>query len=108
MPLQRAHLSKPRPVRKIGSLVSQLMSRRGYAQATANDELHQSITAAIGQPLGSSIRVGTLNRGVLRLYASDSVTLQELVFQKRQILRGIQSSMPQTQITDLKFKIQAE
>lgn len=83
------------------------MSRRGYAQATVNDELQRSIAASVGDSLASCLRVGTLNRGVLQLYATDSVTLQELIFQKRKILSGIQTNIPQSKITDLKFKIQA-
>ncbi len=101
-------MSKSHPVRKIGSLVSQLMSRKGYAQATANDELQNSVNESVGEVLAKSVQVGKLNRGVLQLYASDSVTMQELVFQKRKILAGIQSSMPQSKITDLKFKVQAK
>lgn len=84
------------------------MSRKGYAQATANDELQRSVNESVGEVLAKSIQVGTLNRGVLQLYASDSVTMQELIFQKRKILAGIQSNMPQSKITDLKFKVQAK
>lgn len=100
-------MNQPQRIRKIGTLVSQLMSRRGYAQATVNDELQRSVTESVGKTLESSVRVGNLNRGVLQLYATDSVTLQELIFQKRKILSGIQRSMPQTPITDLRFKIQS-
>ncbi len=97
---------QPRRIRKIGSLVSQLMSRRGYAQATVTDELQLSLAETVGETLRTSVRVGYVNRGVLQIYAADSVTMQELVFQKRSILTGIQTSMPQSNITDLKFKVQ--
>lgn len=95
-----------RRVRKIGSLVSQLISRRGYAQATANDELLSSIVSAVSRELESAIRVGNLRRGVLQVYATDSVTLQELNFQKRTILRRIQQDMPHANVNDLRFRVQ--
>lgn len=98
--------NKPQ-VRRIGSLVNQLMSRRGYAQVLSNDELHRVIAAAVGQPLEAAFQVGKLKAGVLQVYASDSVTLQELNFQKRTILKRIQTEIPGNKVTDLRFRIQA-
>jgi hypothetical protein len=97
---------KPR-VRRIGSLVSQLMSRRGYAQGAVNQELHQAVASVIGGQLGSDIQIGNLRKGVLQVYASDSVTLQELNFHKRAILKRLQQELPQNKVTDLRFRIQS-
>jgi predicted nucleic acid-binding Zn ribbon protein len=96
-----------RRVRKIGSLVSQLMSRKGYAQSAANEELLSAITASVGPELVSSIQVGNLRQGTLQIFARDSVTLQELNFQKRAILRKIQKDLPQANIADLRFRIES-
>ena len=100
--------SGPRPVRKIGSLVNQLLSRRGYASIAAGEELQNAVTSIVGASLGASIRVGNLNRGVLQLYATDSVTMQELMFQKRSILSGLQARLPESKITDIRFRVQAQ
>lgn len=94
-------------MRKIGALVNQLMSRRGYAQSVVNDDMKRVIAAVIGDQLQSSIQVGNLRQGVLHVYASDSVTLQELNFQKRAILKRFREEMPGSSITDLRFRIQA-
>ncbi len=83
------------------------MSRRGYAQVAVNDELQAVIVSVVGSEVANSLQVGNLKRGVLQVYASDSVTLQELNFQKRQILKKIQKEMPQSGVTDLRFRIQA-
>ena len=99
--------SGKRPVRKIGSLIGQLMARRGYAQGFANDELQRMVEAAAGPAMAGSIRVGNLRSGVLQIYALDSVTLQELNFSKRQILRRIQAELPAGKVTDLRFRILA-
>lgn len=95
-------------VRRIGMLMSQLMARRGYAQVAINDDLHRTVAAAIGDPLGSCFQVGNLRKGVLQVYASDSVTLQELNFQKRSILKRIQQELPQSKVTDLRFRVQSQ
>ncbi len=97
---------KPR-VRKIGSLVNQLISRRGYAQVAVVNEIQDAVIALIDQQIRSSVRIGNLKRGVLEIYASDSVTLQELNFQKRTILKKLQKTLPQSNVTGLKFRIQA-
>ncbi len=98
--------NKPQ-IRRIGSLVNQLMSRRGYAQVAVNEELHQVIATAVGPPLEKAFQVGKLSAGVLHVYATDSVTLQELNFQKRNILRRIQQDMPGNKVTELRFRIQS-
>ena len=97
---------KPR-IRRIGSIINQLMARRGYASATVSDEFLGAIVNAIDQSLRSSVQVGNLRGGVLQVFASDSVTLQELNFQKRVILKRIQTDMPHSQVKDLRFRIQA-
>ncbi|TWU45074.1 hypothetical protein Q31b_02450 [Novipirellula aureliae] len=103
---QGAESERPRE-RKIGSLVNQLISRRGYAQVTVVNEMEAAILEGIDESIRSSIRVGNLKRGVLDIYASDSVTLQELNFQKRSILKKILANHPQAKVSDLKFRIQS-
>ena len=87
------------------------MSRRGYAQVAATEQLHAAIASTLhsdlsDNELGNQIIVGKISRGVLQVFANDSVVLQELTFQKRQILKKIQKDMPQANITDVRFKIQ--
>jgi hypothetical protein len=83
------------------------MSRRGYAQVAANDALHQAVTAAMGGQLESAFQVGNLRKGVLQIYAADSVTLQELNFHKRAILKHLQREHPESKVNDLRFRIQS-
>lgn len=96
---------KPR-VRRIGSIVGQLISRRGYAQVSANEAIHQLILAEVGADLGAGLQVGNLRQGVLHVYASDSATLQELNFRKRGILKRLQRELAESKIKDLRFRIQ--
>ncbi len=83
------------------------MSRRGYAQNAANEDLRRAIVTAIGDQLGASFEIGNLRRGVLQLYAADSVTLQELNFRKRAILKQLDLELPDNKVTDLRFRIQS-
>jgi len=102
----RAADDKPR-VRRIGSLVSQLMSRRGYAQVLASDAIHQAVASVLDPHLKAAFQVGNLRGGVLHIYATDSVSLQELNFRKRAMLKHLQQTLPESQVTDLRFRIQS-
>jgi hypothetical protein len=82
------------------------MSRRGYAQQAATSEFHAVIMSNVDGELGAAVQVGQLRQGVLQIFASDSVTLQELNFQKRKILRAIHRDLPHAKVTDLRFRIQ--
>ena len=82
------------------------MSRRGYAQVLANDEIYQSLVSETGPEIGDSCSVGKLKAGVLQVYVSDSVTLQELNFRKRGILKRLQKDLPDSKVTDVRFRIQ--
>ncbi len=96
---------KKHKVQSIGSLVSQLISRRGYAQVAPTNRFHDAIAAAVGQELAAEITIGKLNRGVLKIFAKDSVTIQELTFQKRSIIKRIEKEMPDAKVTDLRFAV---
>lgn len=89
----------------MGNLVGQLMSRRGYASVAEVSQFEAAIERAVGKPLAETLRVGKLNRGVLRVFAPDSVTVQELVFQKRQILKAISEVVPDSKVSDLRFSV---
>ncbi|MCC9600867.1 DUF721 domain-containing protein [Stieleria sp. JC731] len=100
--------SSQKNVQRIGNLVSQLMSRRGYAQSAANDQFLSAFAEVAGEGIANEITIGKLNRGVLKVFAGDSVTVQELTFQKRAILKRIQTSMPQAKVTDIRFGVQTK
>jgi len=100
-------VSEDKHPKKIGSLLSQLMSRRGYAQIFASDALQAALEAEVGVTLASSVRVGKVRAGVLQIFATDSVTLQELTFRKRAILKRLQADLPENKINDVRFRIQS-
>ena len=91
-------------VNKVGKLVGQLISRRGYASVMSDQQLAVSIRIAVGASLEESFRVGKLRSGVLQVLVVDSVSLQEFNFQRRAILKQLQTDLPD-QVTDLRFRI---
>ncbi len=93
--------------KRIGSIVSQLLARRGYAQVFATENLQSLVESEVGTSLAGSVRVGNLRGGKLQIFATDSVALQELTFRKRDLLKRIQKEMPENKVTELRFRIQS-
>lgn len=99
-------MTESRLPQRIGSIVNQLLARRGYAQVFAADALQSVVEAEVGTSLAGSVRVGKVRGGVLQIFAADSVTLQELTFRKRALLKRIQADLPENKINELRFRIQ--
>jgi hypothetical protein len=59
----------------------------------------------VGLEFASQTRVGSLKRGVLEVLVGNAVLLQELShFHKRGLLEQMRRRLPDTSITDLRFR----
>lgn len=92
-------------VQRISTVLSQLMSRRGYAAVVAADQQMDVIRSVVGDSLAAQIRIGKLRSGSLELIVADSVTMQELTFQERQIVGRLMESNPEVTIKRLRMKV---
>lgn len=99
--------STGRVPKRMGSIVNQLMIRRGYGQVLANEQLQQLVDSVIGEALQGTTRVGQVRRGKLELFVSDSVSMQELTFQKKKIIRAIQTALPNLGLKDIRLRIRS-
>ena len=99
--------SRPRSPQRIGEVVSKWLSRRGYGQLRATAELRELWQSAVGTKVGRDSRPGTLRRGVLEVFVRNSTVLQELTFQKKQLLRQLSAHRHDAQFEDLRFRIGA-
>ncbi len=48
---------------------------------------------------------GRLRRGVLEITVANSMTIQELTFQKQDVLKKLQAELPDAKIRDLRFRV---
>ncbi|MCA9151564.1 MAG: DUF721 domain-containing protein [Planctomycetales bacterium] len=95
---------KRREPRRMGDLLPMLMARRGYARMLAADQFADAWEQASGRMAGLS-RAGNVRRGVLEIFVKNSLVLQELTFQKQQLLRTMQELLPDQSIRDLRFSV---
>jgi hypothetical protein len=92
-----------RRAKPIGEVISRLIARRGYAQVQQMTELQTAVGQAVGKSLEQHCRPGRLRRGVLEIYVRNSSVLQELTFQKKQVLGKL--AQIEEKIRDLKFRV---
>lgn len=91
--------------KRIGSIINQLLARRGYAQVQTVVALQEVFRSVLGDTIAGSAQAGTLKRGVLEVIVGDAATMQELAFLKRDLLKKLQASLPDARIKDLRFRL---
>jgi predicted nucleic acid-binding Zn ribbon protein len=101
---RRFHARKPK---KIGDVLAQLITKRGYGRVQSIENLDAAWQSAAGEALARASRPGLLKRGVLEITVGNSTVVQELSFQKQQILTVLRDQLPDTKIRDLRFRIGA-
>ncbi|MFM8986645.1 MAG: DUF721 domain-containing protein [Planctomycetia bacterium] len=92
----------------IGRIVSRLMARTGYDRELAADGLATAWQAAAPPALQGASRAGLVRRGVLEVFVSHSALVQELGFQKREVLARLAELAPAAGITDIRCRLMAD
>ena len=99
-----AEIRGPRP---IADVLNHLLARRGYARIQSALQFELAWKQAAGEAVAADTRPGNLKRGVLEITVRNSSVLQELTFQKKQLLAKLQSQTTDQPIRDLRFRIGA-
>jgi predicted nucleic acid-binding Zn ribbon protein len=94
---------RPRP-KRMGDLVARLLAKRGYAQIQAAGEVVAAWQAAVGAKLAAHTRVGALKTGTLNVIVASTGLLQELLFQKDDLLTRINKQLHSTTIKKLHLR----
>jgi len=93
--------------KKIGDVVAQVITTRGYGRIQSIENLDAAWQAAAGESLARFSRPGQVKRGLLEITVGNSTVVQELNFQKQQILTTLRNELPDTKIRDLRFRVGA-
>ena len=95
----------PRGPQAIGNVLSELMSRRGYARVQSAAAYDAAWREAAGPLVAKYTRVGLLRRGTLEVVVANSTLVQELGFQKRMLLKSLAALLPDDGIENLRFRV---
>ena len=99
---RRYHARKPKT---IANVLAQLITVRGYGRIQANADFGAAWINAVGPALAKYTLPGRLRRGTLEITVANSMTVQELTFQKAELLAKLQTELPDAKIRDLKFRV---
>jgi predicted nucleic acid-binding Zn ribbon protein len=100
---QRRHYA--RKPKKISDVLAQLITARGYGRVQATADFNAAWQQAAGATIAKYTRPGRLRRGTLEVTAGNSTIIQEVTFQKQQILSKLQSAVPDASIRDIRFRV---
>jgi predicted nucleic acid-binding Zn ribbon protein len=95
------------PPKALGDVMSQLLSRRGYAHVQAAASCESAWREAVGQKLAPFTRPGDVRRGTLQVTVANSSVLQELAFVKTQVVKRLAQLAPEHKIRSVKFRLGA-
>ena len=96
---------RARQPKKIGNVIAQVMQRRGYAQIEHARKLEEGWVRAAGDRVNRVTQVGVIRRGTLEVTVSSSLMMQELTFQKQNLLSSMQEAVPEANIRKLRFRV---
>ena len=92
-------------LKSISSIVDRLIVEKGYAAQQSLELLREQWRIAVGEELASQSRVGKIQRGILQVYALNTIVLSELEYSKSKALRHLKASLPDFRLKDIRFKI---
>ena len=96
---------KRRGPQPIGELVSELLTRRGLGRKLATENQAVAWREAVGDELAEISRPGPVRRGVMEITVAHPALVQELTFEKAEILQRIQQTWARGEIRDLRFRV---
>ena len=89
----------------LGEILARLFTARGWGRRQGRLHLEKAWAEAAGPDFAARTRVAALRRGVLEVVVGNAVLLQELAsFHKRRLLEELRRRLPNTPVTDLRFR----
>ena len=88
----------------IGDILAELMAQKGFAGVRSAKARDAAWREAVGELTAGCTEVGTVRRGVLAVTVANSTLVQELMFQKPEIVRTLAQLLPDARIRDVRFR----
>lgn len=89
----------------VSNVLAQLMARRGFARQQGGAACQEAWGRAAGALAAEHTRAGSVRRGALEVVVANSTLLQELTFQKVQLVKALAELLPDEGIKDLRFRV---
>jgi len=99
---QRSRYGGPQSVRDV---VAELISRRGIGRTQSLGVRDAAWREALGEALARQTRPGAVRRGTLEVIVANSTLLQELTFQKTEIVKRLTQHAPELAVQNIRFRV---
>ncbi len=94
-----------RRIQRMGDVLANLLARRGYARVESTSAEAKAWGEVAGERFAPHSRPGNVRRGVLEVLVRSSAVMQELMFEKKRLLRDLAKQLPERKIRDLRFRV---
>lgn len=91
--------------KRAADLLGKLMARKGYAQTESVNELEATWQSLVGAKWQSKTKTSLVRGGVLEVLVTSSAVNHQLEFQKKKLLKQLQTRLPQNNFKDIRFKV---
>ncbi len=91
--------------KKIGDVLAQLVARRGYAREQSSAALETAWRQAAGEQIAKVTRVGAIRGGTLEVTVANNLLVQEIGFQKVDLLERLQRLAGDQKVSNLRFRV---
>ena len=91
--------------RRIDGILSDLMMRRGYARVFSNNDLAKAWSQVVPADLAGQTCPGKLSRGLLQVAVESSAAVQQLAFEKQQMIAGLNRLLSGQKVLDIRFRV---
>lgn len=91
--------------KRIDGIVSELLTRRGYARVFSAENLLDAWQDAVPPALAQLSRPGKISRGLLQVVVDNSAALQELAFIKQQVVQKLNDRLDGNKVRDLRIRV---
>jgi predicted nucleic acid-binding Zn ribbon protein len=99
---ERKRRYEPQP---IGEVLNELAARYGLGQSLALEQLQEAWNETVGPDIAPFTKAVGIKGGQLEVVVAASVWVQELNYQKDDLMAGLRERMPKSKIRGLRFKV---
>jgi predicted nucleic acid-binding Zn ribbon protein len=92
----------PQPVHKV---IREVMTRHGLGREMAAHAQQRAWQEAVGEALAPYTRCGSIRRQRLDVVVANSTLIQELTFQKQELLNRLKKIAPELRIQEIRFRV---
>ena len=92
----------PQPIKNV---ISELMARQGLGSQLAAEARQEAWQEVVGPQMAAYTRCGRIYRQRLEVIVANSTMIQELTFQKQEIVSRLQELAPEMNIRDIRFRV---